>query len=73
MYYGYLSDLAGSREVIVNIEDRGTARVREVIAENVVRLGESSLVILVNDLPSTLEAIVKSGDTIKVLPHVGGG
>ncbi|MEM0335064.1 MAG: MoaD/ThiS family protein [Thermofilum sp.] len=73
VYYGYLSDLAGTRENVVSVRDGASVRVRELIAEIVIKLGESSLIILVNDTPSTLEALVKAGDTVKVLPHVGGG
>lgn len=73
IYYGYLSDLAGVRETLVSLKDGTAMRVRELIAEKVAKLGENSVVILVNDLPSKPDSLVKAGDTVKVLPHVGGG
>lgn len=73
VYFGYLSDVAGTREASVSIENRQGVRVREIIDEKVIKLGEGSFIVLVNGNPATLDTLIKSGDTIKVLPHVGGG
>ena len=72
VYYGYLSELAGACEVVVAVKEGTGARVRELLAERVSKL-EGGLIVLVNDVPATLDTVVRAGDTIKVLPHIGGG
>ncbi len=73
VYLGYLSDLAGVEEEEVVLPGSRASLVRSVISSRVLSLGESAILILVNDMPASLNSPVKPGDTIKVLPHVGGG
>jgi sulfur carrier protein/molybdopterin synthase sulfur carrier subunit len=73
VYLGYLSDLAGVREEEVVLPDPRASPVRSVISPRVLSLGEGAILILVNGMPASPNSTVKPGDTIKVLPHVGGG
>jgi|UniRef100_A0A7C3WQB7 Molybdopterin converting factor, small subunit len=73
VYLGYLSDIAGTREEEVVLPDSKTSTVKRVLNAKVLSLGENALLVLVNSLPASLNSTVKPGDTIKVLPHVGGG
>uniref|UniRef100_A0A7C1PDH7 MoaD/ThiS family protein n=1 Tax=Thermofilum pendens TaxID=2269 RepID=A0A7C1PDH7_THEPE len=73
IYLGYLSDLAGTKEEEVVLPESRAALVRSVINARVLSLGEGSFIVLVNGAPASLNSAVKPGDTIKVLPHVGGG
>jgi len=73
VYMGYLSDLAGVKEEEVALPDSKASLIRSIISARVLSLGENAIIILLNDMPASLNSTAKPGDTIKVLPHVGGG
>ncbi|RLE61444.1 MAG: hypothetical protein DRJ35_00450 [Thermoprotei archaeon] len=70
MYFGYFSDIVGKKKDIVNAEK---ARIREIVDKRILKLTGGDFVVLVNGVPSRLDSFVKSGDEVKVLPHMGGG
>ena len=69
-YYGYFMDIVGKRVVSLEID---RARIKNIIDKNVLEKTRGELVILVNGVPSSIDGIVKDGDEVKVLPHMGGG
>ena len=69
-YYGYLAGEFNG-EVEVEIPDEG-ATVEEVV-KLPSGLDIKDLVLLVNGKPAKPDTRVKPGDTIAVMPHIGGG
>ena len=69
-YYGYLAgEIDG--EVEVEIPDEGAA-IRDIVKlPSGVDINE--LVLLVNGKPAKPDTRVKPGDSIAVMPHIGGG
>lgn len=70
MYFGYFSDIVGKKKDVVNVEK---AMIRDIVDKRILKLTGGDFVVLVNGIPSRLDSFVKSGDEVKVLPHMGGG
>jgi len=69
-YLGFFSEIAGGPEAEVDLEE---ALVRDVVDRRVLEASGGDLVVLVNGVPASLDSKVRSGDTVAVLPHIGGG
>ena len=69
-YLGFLPGVTGRAEEEVDAEE---ATVREIVDPRVLEATGGDLVVLVNGLPSSLDARVRDGDTVALLPHIGGG
>jgi len=69
VYMGYLSELAGGREV--ELEVCGEARVKDLV--KLPGLSLDDLVVLVNGRSARADSPVKPGDKITVMPHISGG
>ena len=66
---GYLSHIAGAREV--EVEACGERRIRDLISIPDINIEE--LVILVNGRTARPEDKARPGDTVTVMPHISGG
>ncbi|ABL77505.1 MoaD/ThiS family protein [Thermofilum pendens] len=71
IFYGFLIDVAKARELTVGVEK--PTRLEEILGEGFLAKSGKDLVVLVNDLPATLDTYVRPGDVVKILPHIGGG
>lgn len=69
-YLGYLADLAGAREVEVEVD--GKAKVEDV-APVIKKLRRSDYVLLVDGRGAEPETLVGPGSTVVLLPETGGG
>jgi molybdopterin converting factor small subunit len=69
VYMGYLAQLAGGREHI--LETCGTLRVKDVV--KIEDLDLEDLIILVNGIAAKPDSTLKPGDKVVVLPHISGG
>ncbi len=69
-YLGFLPDITGRLEDEVDARE---AVVREIVDPRVLEVTGGDLVVLVNGLPSSLDTKVRDGDTVALLPHIGGG
>jgi molybdopterin synthase sulfur carrier subunit len=71
-YLGHYEMLRGAR--VEEIEVRGRARIKELLEE---RLGEAleweQTIVLANGRPAKPEDEVGDGDTVSVMPFIGGG
>lgn len=69
-YLGYLADLAGTSEAVVEVN--GEARVEDV-APIVKRLRREDYVLLVDGRGADPSTVVRDGSVVVLLPETGGG
>ncbi|MCE4599398.1 MAG: MoaD/ThiS family protein [Desulfurococcales archaeon] len=69
-YFGILADLAGDREIEVEVE--GEVKIRDIIRLPA-DISIEDLVILVNGASAKPDDTVKPGDRVAVMPHISGG
>ena len=69
-YLGYLSEYAGGREVVVEVD--GEARVLDVV-KLPPDINPDDLIFLINGRPAKPGDRVKPGDVVSVMPHISGG
>ncbi|QOJ78511.1 MoaD/ThiS family protein [Infirmifilum lucidum] len=71
-YFGFLSELSGKSYDEVELPERAGVKVKELVNERIKPFLDT-IIILVNDVSVTPDKRVKPGDTVKLLPHIGGG
>lgn len=71
IFFGYLIDLVKEREVVLEITE--PTKVKDVLSRSLSVSQGLDVVVLINDYPATIDSYVKPGDTVKILPHIGGG
>jgi len=71
-YFGFLTELSGKEFEEVELPSADKVRLRDIVCDEVKPLLDR-LVILVNDISVNPDYWLKPGDTVKLLPHIGGG
>ncbi|MCS7385267.1 MAG: MoaD/ThiS family protein [archaeon GB-1867-005] len=66
---GYIAEAIGGREF--EIQSEKPVKIRELIS--LPQNFESRVIVLVNGKPATLDALVKSGDKVTLMPTISGG
>ncbi len=71
-YFGFLSELSGKSYDEVELPEKTGVKVRDLVNERIKPFLDA-IIILVNDVSVTPDHRVEPGDTVKLLPHIGGG
>jgi molybdopterin converting factor small subunit len=67
-FFGYLSDLVGSRKKEVNLEK--PVPLREMLPP---RFPETNIIILINQQVGHLDSLIRNEDEVSLMPILSGG
>ena len=67
-FFGYLTDLAGTRAKEIKLEKPRT--LRELVPPG---FPESNIVILINEKAGTLDTVIENEDAVAFMPILSGG